>query len=156
MIGWGMAIHGRKPALNTAWRSNFLEKVWMTPTNKTRMAKSGLTTKGFWLCPLTTQFLVTITIVSIPWDCGQLNHLWISTWNSLMMVTIFFCRSFIHSFIHSFIRFYLGDYLDAVIDRNIAENISRVLYPNDNNFGGKDHHFYTLNICHQKWWCQLK
>ena len=30
-----------------------------------------------------------------------------------------------------------GDYLDAVIDRNIAENISRVLYPNDNNFGGK-------------------
>ena len=31
-----------------------------------------------------------------------------------------------------------GDYLDAVIDRNIAENISRVLYPNDNNFGGKE------------------
>lgn len=31
-----------------------------------------------------------------------------------------------------------GDYLDAVIDRNIAENITRVLYPNDNNFGGKE------------------
>ena len=40
-----------------------------------------------------------------------------------------------------------GDYLDAVIDRNIAENISRVLYPNDNNFGGKDQHFLHL-ICH--------
>jgi len=31
-----------------------------------------------------------------------------------------------------------GDYIDAVFDRNIAENISRVLYPNDNNFGGKE------------------
>ena len=41
-----------------------------------------------------------------------------------------------------------GDYLDAVIDRNIAENISRVLYPNDNNFGGKDHYFLH-RICHQ-------
>lgn len=31
-----------------------------------------------------------------------------------------------------------GDYIQAVLDRNLAENISRVLYPNDNNFGGKE------------------
>lgn len=31
-----------------------------------------------------------------------------------------------------------GDYIQAVLDRNIAENISRVLYPNDNFFEGKE------------------
>lgn len=31
-----------------------------------------------------------------------------------------------------------GDYIQAVIDRNQAENISRVLYPNDNIFEGKE------------------
>ncbi|KAK5643508.1 hypothetical protein RI129_007353 [Pyrocoelia pectoralis] len=31
-----------------------------------------------------------------------------------------------------------GDYIQAVLDRNVAENISRVLYPNDNVFEGKE------------------
>lgn len=31
-----------------------------------------------------------------------------------------------------------GDYIQAVLDRNLAENISRVLYPNDNMFEGKE------------------
>eukprot|EP00116_Pleurobrachia_bachei_P003674 sb/3463936/ len=31
-----------------------------------------------------------------------------------------------------------GNYIDAVLDRNNAENISRVLYPNDNIFEGKE------------------
>ena len=31
-----------------------------------------------------------------------------------------------------------GDYIQAVLDRNLAENISRVLYPNDNFFQGKE------------------
>lgn len=31
-----------------------------------------------------------------------------------------------------------GDYIQAVLDRNTAENISRVLYPNDNFFEGKE------------------
>uniref|UniRef100_A0A0N4ZWW1 Alpha-1,4 glucan phosphorylase n=2 Tax=Parastrongyloides trichosuri TaxID=131310 RepID=A0A0N4ZWW1_PARTI len=31
-----------------------------------------------------------------------------------------------------------GDYLQAVLDRNISENITRVLYPNDNQFSGKE------------------
>lgn len=31
-----------------------------------------------------------------------------------------------------------GDYINAVIDRNLAENITRVLYPNDNFFEGKE------------------
>nr|WBU86575.1 glycogen phosphatase [Portunus trituberculatus] len=31
-----------------------------------------------------------------------------------------------------------GDYIQAVLDRNFAENISRVLYPNDNFFEGKE------------------
>ncbi|XP_060574556.1 glycogen phosphorylase-like [Ruditapes philippinarum] len=31
-----------------------------------------------------------------------------------------------------------GEYINAVCDRNLAENISRVLYPNDNFFEGKE------------------
>ncbi|MCL4122579.1 UNVERIFIED_CONTAM: hypothetical protein GTU68_008573 [Idotea baltica] len=31
-----------------------------------------------------------------------------------------------------------GDYIQAVLDRNYADNISRVLYPNDNFFEGKE------------------
>jgi len=34
--------------------------------------------------------------------------------------------------------FNTGDYIQSVLDRNIAENISRVLYPNDNMFEGKE------------------
>nr|XP_046257032.1 glycogen phosphorylase, brain form [Scatophagus argus]XP_046257033.1 glycogen phosphorylase, brain form [Scatophagus argus] len=35
-------------------------------------------------------------------------------------------------------NFNVGDYVEAVLDRNLAENISRVLYPNDNFFEGKE------------------
>lgn len=35
-------------------------------------------------------------------------------------------------------EFNSGDYVQAVCDRNVAENISRVLYPNDNFFEGKE------------------
>lgn len=34
--------------------------------------------------------------------------------------------------------FNVGDYIQAVLNRNLAENISRVLYPNDNFFEGKE------------------
>jgi len=34
--------------------------------------------------------------------------------------------------------FNTGDYIQSVLDRSIAENISRVLYPNDNMFEGKE------------------
>ncbi|XP_034034331.1 glycogen phosphorylase, muscle form [Thalassophryne amazonica] len=34
--------------------------------------------------------------------------------------------------------FNIGGYIQAVLDRNVAENISRVLYPNDNFFEGKE------------------
>lgn len=34
--------------------------------------------------------------------------------------------------------FNTGDYINAVLDKNSAENISRVLYPNDNFFEGKE------------------
>ncbi|XP_055994060.1 glycogen phosphorylase, brain form [Sorex fumeus] len=34
--------------------------------------------------------------------------------------------------------FNVGGYVEAVLDRNLAENISRVLYPNDNFFEGKE------------------
>jgi len=34
--------------------------------------------------------------------------------------------------------FNVGGYIEAVLDRNLAENISRVLYPNDNFFEGKE------------------
>lgn len=35
-------------------------------------------------------------------------------------------------------NFNRGDYIGSVLNRNIAENISRVLYPNDNFFQGKE------------------
>ncbi|XP_058506952.1 glycogen phosphorylase, brain form [Solea solea] len=35
-------------------------------------------------------------------------------------------------------NFNTGGYIEAVLDRNLAENISRVLYPNDNFFEGKE------------------
>ncbi|XP_017289173.1 glycogen phosphorylase, brain form [Kryptolebias marmoratus] len=35
-------------------------------------------------------------------------------------------------------NFNTGGYIQAVLDRNLAENISRVLYPNDNFFEGKE------------------
>ncbi|XP_064599629.1 glycogen phosphorylase, muscle form-like isoform X2 [Liolophura sinensis] len=41
-------------------------------------------------------------------------------------------RSFNLSFFNN------GEYIQAVCDRNLAENISRVLYPNDNVFEGKE------------------
>jgi len=34
--------------------------------------------------------------------------------------------------------FQKGDYISAVLDRNMSENITRVLYPNDNFFEGKE------------------
>uniref|UniRef100_A0A8C9SLR1 Alpha-1,4 glucan phosphorylase n=1 Tax=Scleropages formosus TaxID=113540 RepID=A0A8C9SLR1_SCLFO len=34
--------------------------------------------------------------------------------------------------------FNVGGYVEAVLDKNLAENISRVLYPNDNFFEGKE------------------
>lgn len=34
--------------------------------------------------------------------------------------------------------FNIGDYVQAVCDRNLAENITRVLYPNDNFFEGRE------------------
>jgi len=34
--------------------------------------------------------------------------------------------------------FNTGDYIQSVLNRNVAENISRVLYPNDNMFEGKE------------------
>ncbi|MBN3326263.1 PYGL protein, partial [Atractosteus spatula] len=34
--------------------------------------------------------------------------------------------------------FNIGDYIQAVLNRNLAENITRVLYPNDNFFEGKE------------------
>lgn len=41
---------------------------------------------------------------------------------------------------HNFIQISVnnGEYIQAVLDRNLAENISRVLYPNDNFFEGKE------------------
>ncbi|GAV08169.1 hypothetical protein RvY_17900-1 [Ramazzottius varieornatus] len=41
----------------------------------------------------------------------------------------------------AFSDFNSGKYIDAVLDRNTAENISRVLYPNDNFFTGKELRF---------------
>lgn len=46
--------------------------------------------------------------------------------------------SVIYVIIFQFVLVNDGDYIQAVLDRNTAENISRVLYPNDNFFEGKE------------------
>jgi starch phosphorylase len=46
--------------------------------------------------------------------------------------SFFYCPSFDLSYFNH------GNYIKAVIDRNLAENITRVLYPNDNFFEGKE------------------
>ncbi len=48
------------------------------------------------------------------------------------------CLDLGRAFICRFVSVNDGDYVQAVLDRNLAENISRVLYPNDNFFGGKE------------------
>ena len=45
-------------------------------------------------------------------------------------------KLFIQNFIATLVN--NGAYIQAVLDRNLAENISRVLYPNDNVFEGKE------------------
>jgi starch phosphorylase len=76
-----------------------------------------------------------------------------------------------------FERFNSGDYAGAVADKNFAENITKVLYPNDEDFRGKElrleqQYFFTscslqdmirmhlsagkkLEIFHQRWAIQL-
>lgn len=43
--------------------------------------------------------------------------------------------------VSEYLKFFLvndGEYIQAVMDRNVSENITRVLYPNDNIFVGKE------------------
>lgn len=55
-----------------------------------------------------------------------------NTVNTLRLWSAKATRSFNLNFFNN------GEYLQAVCDRNLAENISRVLYPNDNAFEGKE------------------
>lgn len=50
----------------------------------------------------------------------------------------YFLSIFIDIYQFFFLTVNDGDYIQAVLDRNLAENISRVLYPNDNFFEGKE------------------
>lgn len=53
------------------------------------------------------------------------------------MDLVFFLRILLN-ILNCFVLVNNGDYIQAVLDRNLAENISRVLYPNDNFFEGKE------------------
>ncbi|XP_012946529.1 glycogen phosphorylase, brain form [Aplysia californica] len=55
--------------------------------------------------------------------------------NTVNTLRLWSCKA-PHSFHLQF--FNNGEYINAVCDRNYAENISRVLYPNDNMFEGKE------------------
>lgn len=73
----------------------------------------------------------------IPCACGLPNLRKTSTLASVIHIVLLYSPS--GQLITLF--YYIvndGDYIQAVLDRNLAENISRVLYPNDNFFEGKE------------------
>jgi len=73
----------------------------------------------------------TVTVLAMPYDNpvpGYGNNMV----NTLRLWSARAPESFNLQFFNN------GEYLDAVCDRNVAENISRVLYPNDNIFEGKE------------------
>lgn len=78
-----------------------------------------------------TNWVNTQVVLAMPYDTpvpGYGNN----TVNTLRLWTAKAPQSFNLQFFNS------GEYITAVCDRNLAENISRVLYPNDNFFEGKE------------------
>lgn len=78
-----------------------------------------------------TKWVNTQVVLAMPYDSpvpGYGNN----TVNTLRLWSARAPNSFHLHFFNS------GDYITAVCDRNLAENISRVLYPNDNFFEGKE------------------
>ncbi|KER29789.1 hypothetical protein T265_03696 [Opisthorchis viverrini] len=71
------------------------------------------------------------TLHAVPYDTPVPGYL-TNTCNSLRLWAARAPRNF------DFSIFNTGDYINAVCDRNVAENVSRVLYPNDNCFEGKE------------------
>lgn len=79
----------------------------------------------------TQRWVDTTTVYAMPYDQpipGYGNN----TCNTMRLWAAKSPKSFDLSYFNG------GDYIKAVLDRNVAENISRVLYPNDNFFEGKE------------------
>lgn len=77
------------------------------------------------------RWIDTQTVLAMPYDSpipGYANN----CVNTLRLWSAKAPASFNLQFFNS------GDYVQAVCDRNLAENISKVLYPNDNFFEGKE------------------
>ncbi|CAL8094161.1 unnamed protein product [Calicophoron daubneyi] len=70
-------------------------------------------------------------LFAVPYDTPVPGYL-TNTCNTLRLWAARAPRNF------DFSIFNTGDYINAVCDRNVAENVSRVLYPNDNCFEGKE------------------
>lgn len=78
-----------------------------------------------------TKWVDTQVVFAMPYDMpvpGYMNN----TVNTLRLWSAKSPQDFNLKFFNE------GDYIQAVLDRNKAENISRVLYPNDNFFSGKE------------------
>jgi starch phosphorylase len=78
-----------------------------------------------------SRWVDTQTVLAMPYDSpvpGYANN----CVNTLRLWSARAPASFNLQFFNS------GDYIQAVCDRNLAENISRVLYPNDNFFEGRE------------------
>ncbi|XP_059952208.1 glycogen phosphorylase, liver form isoform X1 [Mesoplodon densirostris] len=78
-----------------------------------------------------TKWINTQVVLALPYDTpvpGYLNN----TVNTMRLWSARAPNDF------NLRDFNVGDYIQAVLDRNLAENISRVLYPNDNFFEGKE------------------
>ncbi|XP_040853986.1 glycogen phosphorylase, liver form isoform X3 [Ochotona curzoniae] len=81
--------------------------------------------------PTGTKWVDTQVVLALPYDTpvpGYMNN----TVNTMRLWSARAPNDF------NLRDFNVGDYIQAVLDRNLAENISRVLYPNDNFFEGKE------------------
>ncbi len=80
---------------------------------------------------LKTEWMNTSDVIGVPYDipiCGYGNN----TVNTLRLWSARASKVFDLEYFQS------GDYLKAVEEKNISENISKVLYPNDQFFKGKE------------------
>ncbi|KAH9423885.1 hypothetical protein DERP_005469 [Dermatophagoides pteronyssinus] len=73
----------------------------------------------------------TQTVQAMPYDSPIPGYQ-----NNYVNTMRLWCAKSPHNFNLKF--FNNGDYIQAVLDRNFAENITRVLYPNDNVFEGRE------------------
>uniref|UniRef100_A0A2K5X543 Alpha-1,4 glucan phosphorylase n=1 Tax=Macaca fascicularis TaxID=9541 RepID=A0A2K5X543_MACFA len=141
MTGFATATPGRRPAPSSHYLCTSTA-MWSTPAR----VPSGWTHRWYWPCPTIRPCPAIATTSSTPCASGLPRLPMTSTSRTVSSsagsqqpqparwprpAQALPCLHFRPSV-------NVGGYIQAVLDRNLAENISRVLYPNDNFFEGKE------------------